>query len=122
MENRKGRVACSRLAGLSLLALAALLLAGCRTTQEPGFADIPNLPGTPIGTGSAGETGSNSSAPAHFSSTNTLAARDANSSEAIRPGELLHIAFSDTREALTPMDEKVREDGTITLMFDKHFH
>jgi polysaccharide export outer membrane protein len=40
----------------------------------------------------------------------------------IQVGEILDITYSDTPSGLQPAHEKVREDGTITLMFDKTFH
>src|SRR6266850_2740815 len=125
MENSKGRAASARLAGLSLLAVAALLLAGCRTTQEPGFEDIPNLSATPYGTGATnGEAASDSStiaSPAHFSATNHASNGNYSSNEVIRVGEFLRITFTDTREAITPIEDRVRDDGTLTLLFNKTF-
>jgi polysaccharide export outer membrane protein len=34
---------------------------------------------------------------------------------------MVHIVFTDTPQAIPPVDDKVKDDGTITLMFDKTF-
>jgi polysaccharide export outer membrane protein len=44
------------------------------------------------------------------------------SHDPIQKGEILDITYSDTPATQQPAHEKVREDGTITLMFDKTFH
>ena len=49
-------------------------------------------------------------------------AADVNSSDPIKIGETLHIVFSDTASPVPAMNTKVREDGTITLMFNQTFH
>jgi polysaccharide export outer membrane protein len=49
------------------------------------------------------------------------AAPDAKSGDVIRVGEMVHIVFTDTPQPIPPVDDKVKDDGTITLMFDKTF-
>src|SRR5438270_9357662 len=107
MEQRRVRASWGSLVALLWMALAAILIVGCRSPKEPGFAEISDLPGTPIGVGSTPETVSNpttvpsptasvNSNGSHFSATNHAPNGDSASSEIIRVGELLHITFTDT--------------------------
>src|SRR5690349_19051368 len=51
MDNRIVRLGRQCLRGVAGLALATLLLTGCRSTpKSQEYVDIPELPGTPIGT------------------------------------------------------------------------
>jgi polysaccharide export outer membrane protein len=47
---------------------------------------------------------------------------DTKSTDVIRVGEMLHIVFSDTPTAIPTVDDKVRDDGNITLMYNERFH
>jgi polysaccharide export outer membrane protein len=49
-------------------------------------------------------------------------APDTKSTDVIRVGETVHIVFSDTPTAIPPVDDKVKEDGTITLPYNQTFH
>jgi len=37
-------------------------------------------------------------------------------------GETIHIAFSDAPVAIPPVDDKVKDNGTITLMYNQTYH
>ncbi len=132
MEQRKVRASWGSLVALLWMALAAILIVGCRSPKEPGFAEISDLPGTPIGVGSTPQTVSNSAAIAspspsvnsggtHFSATNHAAANGSYSNDIIRVGELLEIRFSDTPQPIPPIQDRVRDDGKITLLYTQAF-
>src|SRR4051794_315472 len=115
--------------------VSAIAVVGCRTSKEPEYAEIPDLPGTPVGGRSdvasvnASSSRGNSAAAAGGNAQLVVASKRVNagsveespSQEAIRAGEMLDIVYSDTQGGLQPAHEKVRDDGTITLMFDKSF-
>jgi polysaccharide export outer membrane protein len=50
------------------------------------------------------------------------ATAETKSGERIRVGEMLHIVISDTPTPIPPIDDKVKEDGTITLPYNQTFH
>jgi protein involved in polysaccharide export with SLBB domain len=134
--------------------MGALAFAGCHTAPpQPEYAEIPDLPGTPIGVSpNAGGTDNASTAassatsaapadvtpapvsPAPASSgsdvqpvaaaptSKSAPSDDSRPQDAIKVGETLDIVYSDTPTPLQPAHELVRDDGTITLMFDKSFH
>ena len=145
--------------GLAGMVLAALLISGCRSSRDSGYADVPQLPPTPVGIPSSsapGETAATQPAPAvSAASSSSVAAPStaptqsaatsstekrvvqvssadphpvpagplarSTSEEVIRVGEALHIVFSDTVTVIPPVDDRVKEDGTITLMFNETF-
>jgi protein involved in polysaccharide export with SLBB domain len=144
MENRKVRAA---LGGITLLiasVLAGFLVAGCRSSNQTGYADIPELPATPVGVEPASTppsspldaAGSGSTAstpvevssqspladpPAHFSATNLTTNGNSRANVIIRVGEILKISFTDMVVLIPPIEDRVREDGTITLLYNKVF-
>ena len=112
------------------LGLAAFFAAGCQSDRG-SFADLPDVPSAPAADASGRQTlnqpSTTSPSPTGANTQATQTAPSDNgkgdpSNEPIRSGEMLHITFSDTPVALTPMDEKVRDDGTVTLMYNKSFH
>src|SRR5689334_18742792 len=99
MENRIMRAAVCNLMGLGL---AAFLAAGCQSDRG-SFADLPDVPSTPVADASGTQTPSQSSAVSPSpTGANPQAAQAASanngkgdpSNEAIRSGEMLHITFS----------------------------
>jgi protein involved in polysaccharide export with SLBB domain len=164
MDHNTVRLNVGCLRGVLGLVLSALLVAGCHSTHQSqsDYVDIPELPGTPVGTPVA-STPSNSapavsapapelSAPAPALSTSvpvesssdaktqvvapistdsgpattkvtqthaSPAEGETKSGDIIRTGEMIHIVFSDTPQTIPPVDDKVKDDGTITLMFDR---
>jgi polysaccharide export outer membrane protein len=109
--------------GLGLLALGGVagLLAGCGSTplEEPVFTDVPVLTGpTPAPAPTAATPGAatpGATAPAPVRSPS--AATSDQPAERIHPGDLLNITFGglDTANAIQAHQERVKEDGTVTL-------
>jgi polysaccharide export outer membrane protein len=97
-----------RLAGLlspvcSVIA-ASLLLTGCgTTTPKSPFAEIPGVT-APLGTATPAAAAAN---PAIL--------------DRIQPSDALIITFSDLPTPTPPIEERVKEDGTITLLLNKSF-
>src|SRR5881227_412811 len=98
MENRKVRVGVGCLGGFVALALGTLLLAGCRSSQEAGYADIPELPGTPVGITS---THAPSNSPPAVSTPPAVI-----SSSPVAPAQPATEAPADTRPAATKVTQK----------------
>lgn len=142
MEKNKVRSGAGLSKVLLCSLLGTLLVVGCRTSRNPdtaGVPDITELPGTPLGVPGGQQSAAVGTvpapepvpaavtqAPASSSKVTTTASvggvSDADSSgEVIRVGETLDIVYSDTTTPLQPAHEKVRDDGTITLMWDKTF-
>lgn len=82
----------------SLLA-TALLVTGCATTPDPFTSDAAIHPVVE---------------PADASSTNNAVA-PSNQGVRFQVGDLLIITFSDTSEQILPHEERIKEDGNITL-------
>ena len=83
----------------SLLAIA-LLAAGCATAPDPFVSDAAYQPvAESAGTRSATNDSASSS----------------NQGVRFQVGDQLIITFSDTSEPIPPHDERIKEDGTITL-------
>jgi polysaccharide export outer membrane protein len=100
---------------------AGLLLTGCHTGGNKEFSDIPGL-------ASSGQVASSSTAGAETSSGAVASAAgvqqapNANdSTELIRPGETVIIAFSDVSTVIPPMELNVTDDGAITLIYNQTF-
>src|SRR4051812_7936024 len=134
MENRMVRAGIrNRNVGVLVsLLLALVLTAGCQSDRT-AFADLPDMASGQVADSSGSQTPAqgSSAAPlptptgANSESVRVPAAHTGKgdpSNEAIRSGETLRVTFSDTLTPLPAMDEKVKDDGTITLMFDKTFH
>lgn len=95
------------------LAVAAWLLAGCQTGSDTQFAEIPGVttvaPAYPAASPGAG------GGPA-------ISPLGADGSfDTIRVGDYLTITFSDLPYLQAPIDERVKEDGTITLIQNQTF-
>lgn len=104
---------------LSCLLLTGLLFAGCQTNRvDSGFSEVPGLEATSpaaapsINQVAAGTPGASSGG------TNTDL-----SGEIIKPGDVLLITFADLpKDAQLPaFDQRVKDDGTITLIYNRTF-
>lgn len=85
------------------LALGALCLAGCRTpSPEQNFSD-PSPGGT------------TNSASTSTTNINSL------EKEVLRVGDTLTVTFTDTPVPIPVFEEKIKEDGTITLLLNQTF-
>lgn len=93
---------------LSCLVLAGLLVAGCQTEKvDSGFSEVPGLPQTTAATG-AGNQGN-------------PASTNAGTAEIVHAGDILLITFADLPAPLPAFDQKVKDDGTITLIYNRVF-
>ena len=97
--------------------LAGLLLAGCSTgtsSSEANFAGVGNSIGAPAG-GTSNE--------AAGSAVQNPAGKDGNeyNVDDIRVGDTITITISDTPTVITPIDERVKSDGTIILLQNQTF-
>jgi protein involved in polysaccharide export with SLBB domain len=109
-----------RLCVASCVLLAGLLFAGCQTTRDSGYSEVPGVE-TPASAGAAsgGQVATSSPSVAANSGTGT----NADSYEIIQPGNVLLITFADLPPPpLGPFDQRVRDDGTITLIYNQVFH
>jgi protein involved in polysaccharide export with SLBB domain len=98
--------------GLLIVAFV-VVFAGC-TGSKRANSTAPQVPGTFPAVVSNNAT---NDAPA----TNTY--RNAESQDVIKPGDTLLITFTNLRSGPIPtFDQRVREDGTITLIYNNVFH
>jgi protein involved in polysaccharide export with SLBB domain len=104
----------SSLAGAWLL--AGMLLTGCHIFggKESQFSELPD-PGLNTGTTSAPVVAvSNPAATVDL----LPGPRDR---MPLRPGDALTITFADLVTPVPPIEDRIKEDGTITLMYNKTF-
>jgi polysaccharide export outer membrane protein len=113
-----------RLYIVSCLWLAGLLLVGCQTNSaDSGFSEVPGVvETTPATTPAPGQTAVAVPVPP----TNPGATVSTNadlSAEIIRPGNVLLITFGDlpVGSQQPPFNPMVRDDGTITLIYNQPF-
>jgi protein involved in polysaccharide export with SLBB domain len=109
-----------RLCIASSLLLVGLLFAGCQTTGgDAGFSEVPGIESTAQGGTSPGST---AATPAVVPNTVPTATTNL-SAEIVKVGEVLIITFGDLPEnARVPaFDQKVKDDGTITLIYNQPF-
>lgn len=105
----------SRLVGrwsaVCVLLLAGFFLAGCKGgTDDVAFAKLPGY------TGAASEQGG------AISNTSSVKPLGNDSMDAIRAGDTLRITFSDLPVVVqSPTEERVKDDGTITLLENQSF-
>jgi polysaccharide export outer membrane protein len=112
-----------RLCVVSCVLVAGMLFAGCRTTgDDSGYSEVPGMEAaaaTPTAAASGSQVAATSPSVAPNSGTGT----SAESYEIIQPGNVLLITFGDLPPPPPPaMDQRVRDDGTITLLYNQVFH
>jgi protein involved in polysaccharide export with SLBB domain len=107
-----------RLCIVFCLLLMGLLFAGCQTNRgDSGFSEVPGMETT--AQGAAAPTGQAATTPVVARSG---AATNAETSEIIQTGNVLLITFSDLPPPpLPPFDQRVRDDGKITLIYNREF-
>ena len=100
------------------LALAGLFLAGC--AHKPLFTD---LPGVAAQTGTPGPADLSSTGPITSSAAQptTPPKEDIRVIDRIKIGDTLVINISDIPQVVQPIEERVREDGTIMLIQNQRF-
>jgi polysaccharide export outer membrane protein len=109
-----------RLCIVSCLLLTGLLFGGCETTSgDSGFSE---LPGIEAGAQGGTAVGNQAVTPTVAPNATPTAKRDL-SAEIIKVGDILVITFGDLPEQqrTPPFDSKVRDDGTITLIYNQVF-
>ncbi len=112
----------------AVLVLVTLITAGCKT--GPQFSELPGLTGpataamgpaatTPVAAPAPAGTGSQGAAIATPAGS---AAQDAaREIDTFHVGDILQINFSDLPILVPVMEEKVKEDGSITLLQNQNF-
>jgi len=100
--------------------LAGLLFGGCQTNKaDSGFSEVPGVAeAAPANPAPAQGT---TTAPVVASPGTGATSTNGDSSEFIRPGNVLLITFGDLPQPLPPFDQKVKDDGSITLIYNKVF-
>ena len=110
-----------RLCIASCLLLTGLLFAGCQTNKaNSGFSELPGMPETSV---SANQPASASANPAAVPGSPSGATNSDRSVEFIKLGDTLLITFADLPPGITlpAFDQRVRDDGSITLIYNKNF-
>src|SRR5689334_10024558 len=110
-----------RLCVASCLLVAGLLFVGCQTSRvESGYSEVPGMETAATG---ATPSGSPVTAASPSVAANSASGTNAESYEIIQPGNILLITFGDLPPPQPPaMDQRVRDDGTITLLYNQVFH
>jgi len=109
-----------RLCIVSCLLLTGLVFSGCQTDNankpDSNFSAVPGIETVAAGgTAPASQVGT-------MASTNTASGTNQPSSEIIKSGEVLVITFADLPPPPMPaFDQRVRDDGTITLIHNHVF-
>ena len=101
--------------------LAATLLTGCQTPSTEGsgaFAEVPGMPGS--GT-SDPQTASGTAVAVGAQPVPVLGTNALFSSEILRVNDSIKVIFSDLPFVQPPFEERVKEDGTITLLQNMTF-
>lgn len=92
---------------VGLMAVAALLAAGCATTEKDQFSPLPaDLVAAPVAGGVVGET---NTIPGG------LAAVVQDKGDRFAVGDLVTVKFSGTSGEIPSHEERIKSDGTITL-------
>lgn len=104
---------------LSCLLLTGLLFAGCQTNKvDSGFSEVPGVEAPAPGTTPAVNQAVGGTPGVNSGGTNIDL-----SGEIIKPGDVLLITFADLPKdaPLPPFDQRVKDDGTITLIYNRSF-
>jgi len=103
----------------SCLLLTGLFIAGCQTERaDSGFSEVPGIEPVAQGGTSPGNTAAAAVAPNPGATTT-----NGGSAEFIKVGDILVISFADLPpdRLMPPFDQKVKDDGTITLIYNQPF-
>jgi protein involved in polysaccharide export with SLBB domain len=99
----------------SCLLLTGLFFAGCQTEKaDSGFSEVPGI--EPVAQGGTAPTTTPAAPNSPTTTTN-------GSAEFIKVGDILVISFSDLPpdRLMPPFDQKVKDDGSITLIYNQPF-
>jgi protein involved in polysaccharide export with SLBB domain len=113
------------------LLFVALCMSGCQTQKQgQQFAEVPaslattssSAPATPVASSPASSGVKQTAAPvANAVAVSAVTSGTGAEAEVLRVGDSLTIVFTDTPVQIPNFDEKIKEDGTITLHLDKTF-
>lgn len=111
-----------RLCVASCLLLAGLLFAGCQTSRvDSGYSEVPGVEAP--ATGGTSPSGNQVATTSPSIAPNSGTGTNAESYEIIQKENILLITFGDLPPPPPPaMDQRVRDDGTITLLYNQAFH
>jgi protein involved in polysaccharide export with SLBB domain len=108
------------MAGLGLL-LAGIFLAGCQTDDTYKFD--PVAPGTAPAAPAAAAPTSNGVPAFLLSGTNTSSSSSSSdmSGMLLQVGDKIAVAFSDTPSTIPAIGDTIKDDGSITLIYNQQF-
>lgn len=96
------------------LMAGGLLLAGCQS--GPQFTEVPGIPG------SAGTVAETSPPPASVAAAPAASPlTESPNIDVLHPGDMLLITFADLPAPVSPIEQRVKDDGTITLIENQTF-
>lgn len=115
-----------RLCILSCLLLAGALFSGCQTNKvDSGFSEVPGMADTAPAAASSQAPAQPTPAgqPTATNPSTTTGTNAGLSAEIIHPGNVLVVTFSDlpSEKQMPPFAQVVRDDGTITLIYNQPF-
>ncbi len=123
MKNSIARISARVKPCLGLIVLAGLLAAGCQTPDDKiGFSDVPGVePGTksdtnnPANPAAAPATVAAAAPAATATSGSDSNSLFATSIDRLAIGDLIRIVFSGISDPPQPHEERIKDDGTLTL-------
>ena len=119
MMNPLKAMAC--LAALCGMVMAASILTGCQTAapdRSTAFAEVANMP---VGGATATSAGAPSAAVPAVSGSD-VNTNSRSGSDILRINDSIKVIFSDLPTPQLPFEERVKEDGTITLLQNQTFN
>jgi protein involved in polysaccharide export with SLBB domain len=111
--------------------LAGICLTGCQTENPEQFAEVPGaepppsaMPDVPEPSNTATNASTATKPPTRTASDPTygFGTDKGDSRERIHVGDSLVVVFSDTPQPIAPFEERVNDEGNITLMYNRTFH
>ncbi len=116
MRNQKLKTLAATWALGGLLAATALFT-GCQTSETQNFSDLSGMrpAATPAPAGAPG-AGTTAAQP-----TNTVPGAPVGQLDQLHVGDTLQVSFADLPGTQLPMEERIRDDGTITLLLNQTF-
>jgi polysaccharide export outer membrane protein len=101
MKKRISQRAGQVLRWMGFLLLTGLLVIGCTSIEKPTFPDVPTDPG--VTTAGPGKPGSGALAVL------------AENADRFAKGDLVTVKFSGNSQEILPHEERIKDDGTLTL-------
>ena len=101
--------------------LVLSIFTGCTTTSSEGGGAFAEIPGMPASGTADPQTASGTGVAAGAQPGPGLGTNALFSSETLRVGDSIKVIFSDLPFILPPFEERVKDDGTITLLQNMTF-